>query len=582
MSNPEVLGPVKSILSHVKDDWWANAFNETYLRTDGDVCENPAITEKECLAILENALVANLFSKANQKGSNTDKAEPLRVLDLCSGQGRHSIYLAQQYPSAQFHCHDQSTYLLDLAKNRAEAAGCHNVTFSTGLANQVPGESFYDMVMVLGNSFGYSGLSDDVEVVKQIYKVLKPGGLFILDLPDADSMRTGIKDRSWEWIDGRDSIALISQGASAESIGEGKKLLACRERELNSEKDKLAAREIVIDMEQGVVADLFYGIKIYELHEMDTLLEQQGLSTGGMKASQTDRPESHRNEDLGMMEHRNLIVAQKPNFTAILGEVKDDLTFYVNPNLVILRDPYKGSVISTSTHIKAGTLLMIDKPHALVPGVDPVAGDDVNCSRYECSRRMPRSSIGPVCHCYLHVVWCDDNCKKLDEKRHSFECSWLESHAAKLYDQSTYDFNMLWLVLRILVKRHLELSGLLTPEQNIPENVAIFGNNDWKTWWGLLSNREKSPVERIDHWTWLVETYLGKSPLLTAGLSVSDIVDIICKEETNAFCLYPIATGIFPVPGPHTTRGVVYGLGAYTRATLVNHSCLPNVSTARK
>jgi SAM-dependent methyltransferase len=580
MPNQTVLGSVESILSHVKSDWWTDAFNETYLRTDGDVCDNPAITEKECLAILKTPLVAQLFGGANDKGDNTDKAESLNVLDLCAGQGRHSIYFAQKYPSAKFHCHDQSTYLVELAKNRAEAAGCRNIIFSTGLANHVPGESRYDMVLMMGNSFGYSEISDDVEVIKEIYRVLKPGGLFLLDLPDADNMRSGIKDRSWEWIDGRDSTALISQGASVVNVAEGKKLLACRERELTPQKDKLAAREIVIDMEKGVVADLFYGIRIYELDEIDALLEQQGLSTGGMKASQTDRPESERDEDLGMMEHRNLILAQKPNFTADVGEVSDDLTFYVHPSLVVLRDPNKGSVISANTHIKAGTKLMIDKPHALVPSIDPAPGDDINCSRYECSRRMPRSSMGPVCHCYSHVVWCDNNCKKLDEERHSLECAWLESYATIMHDQSTYDFNMLWLVVRILVKRHLELNGLLQLEKNQYANSAMFGNNDWKTWWGLLSNREKFPTERVDHWTSLVETYLGKSPQLTTGLSVSDIVDIICKEETNAFCLYPIATGIFPLPGPHTTRGIVYGLGAYTRATLVNHSCLPNVSIA--
>ena len=43
----EILGPVDNLESYVKADWWRDIFNANYLRTDGDVVEDKAITQKE-------------------------------------------------------------------------------------------------------------------------------------------------------------------------------------------------------------------------------------------------------------------------------------------------------------------------------------------------------------------------------------------------------------------------------------------------------------------------------------------------------------------------------------------------------
>ena len=41
------IGPVEDLESYVKADWWRDIFNANYLRTDGDVVEDPDITEAE-------------------------------------------------------------------------------------------------------------------------------------------------------------------------------------------------------------------------------------------------------------------------------------------------------------------------------------------------------------------------------------------------------------------------------------------------------------------------------------------------------------------------------------------------------
>ena len=76
------LGPVKtSLFDHVPQDWWMDVFgDEFYLKTDGDVVEDPAITRAECEDLTKDAKIANILN-----ASSPDKV--VRVLDLCCGQG---------------------------------------------------------------------------------------------------------------------------------------------------------------------------------------------------------------------------------------------------------------------------------------------------------------------------------------------------------------------------------------------------------------------------------------------------------------------------------------------------------------
>ncbi|KAK7960753.1 D-alanine---D-alanine ligase [Apiospora saccharicola] len=599
VTSSSILGRVDSISPHVKPDWWASSFQETYLRTDGDVVENPSITESECVAILNHPLVKALSQSKGKEG--TSGVTPLRLLDLCCGQGRHTIYLAQQLPDAQFHGHDQSSFLVDLARGRARTAGFDdNVTFTTGRADHVPAESgSLDIVILMGNSLGYGDKTDDVKTLQEVYRVLKPGGVFLLDLPEADELVDSVKDRSWEWIDGRETAALLANDSSLSPIHgvNDRKLLACRERELSVEKDKLVARELVIDMEKGVVEDMFYSVNLYKIEDMVDLLERCGLavnvnagdSTNQARHHRIGRPESNRDEELGMMEYRNMIVSQRPDFGTNWGVSLLALPMAADW-MYLPTHPHKGTTVCTTTHIRAGTLLIVDTPYACVPSIDPAPGDWVPCSRPECNRRIPRGSIvgnakdneesGEAerafhCHCHAEVAWCDADCRALDEKRHSLECSWLAAHADEILKQhGTYIFNMLWLVARILARRWVELTGS-DPEgkagQDTPKSPietestarkdveAPLGDNTWATVeHTLLSNRDKVHPQRMEYWSTLASTYLASQPfsISTSGsassaaldLDVPSIVDLICKEETNSFALYPKPTGVFPVP----------------------------------
>ena len=74
------LGPVEDLEKYVKADWWRHIFNANYLRTDGDVVEDQTITKDE----------VDLFTKI--LSPTLDSV----ILDLCCGQGRHSLELASR------------------------------------------------------------------------------------------------------------------------------------------------------------------------------------------------------------------------------------------------------------------------------------------------------------------------------------------------------------------------------------------------------------------------------------------------------------------------------------------------------
>jgi ubiquinone/menaquinone biosynthesis C-methylase UbiE len=101
-----------------------------------------------------------------------------KVLDLCCGQGRHSISLAKRFPSVQFHGIDQSRYLLNIAQQRAKAEKVDsNTEFALGDARSIStSNDGFDIVLLMGNSFGFGSSEDDQDMLSDVHRALKPGG----------------------------------------------------------------------------------------------------------------------------------------------------------------------------------------------------------------------------------------------------------------------------------------------------------------------------------------------------------------------------------------------------------------------
>jgi len=265
------LGPVPDLEEHVRPEWWQSIFNSLYLKTDGDVVDNENITRQE----------VNLFSHI-LKLSPQD-----RILDLCCGQGRHSLELARRgfkYVEGL----DRSHYLIQRAKLSAKKKGL-NIRFREGDARKLPySPDTFDTVMILGNSFGYFEIiQDDLRVLKEVFKILKPWGRLIVDVSDGNYLREYFQPRSWEWID--------------------KKRFVCRERSLSLDGQRLILREVVTHIEKGVIADQFYAERLYTKESLKKLLQTVGF--GNVTCHGEFSPISQRNQDLGLMEQRIIVTA---------------------------------------------------------------------------------------------------------------------------------------------------------------------------------------------------------------------------------------------------------------------------------
>ena len=265
------IGPVEDLESYVKADWWRDIFNANYLRTDGDVVDDPQITESEIDAFLQMV----------------DIAKDTPTLDLCCGQGRHVLELARRGHSNLYGV-DRSHYLVSRAKRLASERGC-DVTFRESDARKLrfPDDNF-QFVYVAGNSFGYfESVEDDVAVLTEIRRVLAPRGQLLIDFTDGDYLRGHFDARSWEWID--------------------KNHFVCRERALSKDGSRLISREVITHAKKGVIADQFYAERLYNSEQLRALLKDNGFDVLETRPMSTA---SKRNQDLGMMAQRIVLTAR--------------------------------------------------------------------------------------------------------------------------------------------------------------------------------------------------------------------------------------------------------------------------------
>jgi D-alanine-D-alanine ligase len=291
------LGPVADLEHHLPEEWWRELFDSLYLQTDGDVVENDANTVNEV-----DLLIA------------ATGIQPMdRILDLCCGQGRHSLELASR-GFRKVTGVDRSGYLIRVARRRAKKMQLP-VSFHERDARRIrfPERSF-DAAIVMGNSFGYfERAEDDLKVLENIAKILRPGGSVILDLTDGDWMRSHFEARSWEWIDGNHFV--------------------CRERSLAADNQRLVSRELVSHAERGVIADRFYAERLYSADAITALLGDAGFHN--VRVHGSVEAVSDRGQDLGMMAHRLFLSAQAPRRAAAATSRKRKLTRVA----VLLGDP---------------------------------------------------------------------------------------------------------------------------------------------------------------------------------------------------------------------------------------------------
>lgn len=256
----------------IESDWWKSLFDEVYLMTDArSVCDE-TLTEKEV------ALLCKLIPlKPNHN-----------VLDLCGGQGRHSLALSQRGFS---NCtvFDYSDTLLCIGAREAKHLNLP-VKFVQGDARniQLPSASFHH-VMILGNSLGYAGSTgDDLQILREAHRVLGNGGRLVVDVTDGEAVREHFNPNAWHEI--------------------GDDIVVCRQREIRA--SVICAREMVINKRSGIVRDRTYGMHLYEAASLEALVLDAGFVQVRLHKDFTPYSGSG---DVGFMNHRMIATAQKMN-----------------------------------------------------------------------------------------------------------------------------------------------------------------------------------------------------------------------------------------------------------------------------
>lgn len=190
------------------------------------------------------------------------------VLDLCCGMGRHSLALADAgYKVTGV---DLSNVLLREAR-AADSEG--RVSWHQGDMREVPLDESYDAVMNLFTSFGYFEKDEEqLKVLKEIYRLLKPGGRFIIDYLNpayvtAHLVPHSSREDEGNWIE---EHRVIEDGFV-------KKQIAIRSAASVTATE--AASALGTTPTEGEPARVYHErVKLYPYEKFSGLLEQAGLS----------------------------------------------------------------------------------------------------------------------------------------------------------------------------------------------------------------------------------------------------------------------------------------------------------------
>lgn len=219
--------------------WYVDFFRDDYLNVYGHT-----FTEER--AEKEATFVANALGL--KPGA--------RVLDLCCGQGRHSVRLAKR--GLRVTGLDLNREYLELARRAAQAG---DVTLETVAADMraIPFENSFDAIVNMYSSFGYlESEAEDLKVLESAAKALRPGGQLLLDMLNREWAVANYVQNDWH--SGADGTLYVER------------------RDFDLATSRMHVHFIVIDPSGSRRESVGHVIRLYTLTEMTRLLERVGLS----------------------------------------------------------------------------------------------------------------------------------------------------------------------------------------------------------------------------------------------------------------------------------------------------------------
>jgi SAM-dependent methyltransferase len=223
--------------------WYVDFFRDDYLNVY-DHLFTAARAEKE-VAFAERAL---------ELGSGA------RILDLCCGQGRHSVLFAQRgYEVTGL---DLNPAYLDLTQELARAANVELKTIAADM-RQIPLHDHFDAIVNMYSSFGYlESEAEDLKVLESAAKAIKTGGRLMLDMLNREwAVANYIQN---DWHTGGDGTLYVEH------------------RDLDLATSRMHVKFTIIGPHGGRRDSVGHHIRLYTLTETTRLLQQVGLNVTGV------------------------------------------------------------------------------------------------------------------------------------------------------------------------------------------------------------------------------------------------------------------------------------------------------------
>ena len=100
-----------------------------------------------------------------------------RILDLCTGTGDIAVFAARRRPGWRIIGLDFSPAMLKIARKKGKKYGCRRIRWVKGnaMALPYPDRTFHAVTI----SFGLRNCADPGVVIREIERVLKPGGILL-------------------------------------------------------------------------------------------------------------------------------------------------------------------------------------------------------------------------------------------------------------------------------------------------------------------------------------------------------------------------------------------------------------------
>jgi D-alanine-D-alanine ligase len=257
-------------MTKIDPDWWKTLFDETYLITDARSICDEGLTCRE-VDFLEQALKA-------------EKSWP--ILDLCGGQGRHSLELSRR-GFQDVTVVDYSEVLIEHGRKTAQKEGL-DILFVRNDARSTDLPSLrFKAIIVMASSFGY--IIDEREnekILREAFRLLMPEGVLLLDLPNREYLLNNFNPQSWHEAD--------------------EDIVVCRHRSLDD--DVLCGREMVISKINGLVRDKTYCTRLYSREKITRMLMSADFDSPTI---QNNYVSHDKKEDYGVMTNRMIVIAKK-------------------------------------------------------------------------------------------------------------------------------------------------------------------------------------------------------------------------------------------------------------------------------